>query len=261
MTDAPIYLDRSGDIAELVLNRADKKNALTQAMWEAVAALAAEIDADPAVKVLIVRSVTAEVFSAGADIGEFQAIASDPARRESNRVAVREAQRRLARLSKPTIAMIDGSCVGGGCGLALACDIRFAAPSARLGITPAKLGLIYSVQDAKNLVDLIGPAHAKSMLFTGRLVDAEEALRIGLVNALYPSDALADETRAFAESIAANSQWGVRGIKRIVRLILDGVSDDTPETEAMFRDSFSGVDHQEGVAAFLARRKPNFPYR
>ncbi len=92
-------------------------------------------------------------------------------------------------------------------------------------------------------------------------MDADEALRIGLVNELFEADAIRAQTTAFARTISANSQWGVRGIKRIVRMILDGAADDTAETEELFRQSFAGVDHQEGVAAFLARRKPDFPYR
>ncbi len=260
MTTQQLYLERDGAIATIVLNRPEKKNALTQAMWEAIPKLVADAAVDPAVKVIMVKSAATGVFSAGADISEFEEISKDPARREANRVAVREAQRQLARVEKPTIAVIDGPCVGGGCGLALACDLRLATPTARFGITPVRLGLIYSVQDSKQLVDVVGPSHAKSILFTGRLVDAEEALRIGLVNALYPVDRLDQDARDFAETIAQNSQWGVRGIKKIIRMILDGAVDDTPETEEMFRRSFGGDDYKEGVEAFLTRRKANFPY-
>lgn len=261
MTDAAVYLEKDGPLAALVINRPDKRNALTQAMWEAIPRLVDQVAGDPEVKVLLLTSSTPGMFSAGADISEFEAISQDPQRREANRIAVREAQRALARLDKPTIAVIDGACVGGGCGLALACDLRFASAEARLGITPVKLGLIYSLQDSKQLVDLVGPSQAKSILFTGRLVDAEEALRIGLIDGIHPADRLNGETRAFALSIAANSQWGVRGIKKIIRMILDGVTDDTPETEDMFRQSFGGEDYREGVAAFLERRKPDFPFR
>lgn len=259
--DAPLYLEKDGDIAALVLNRAARKNALTQAMWEEIPRIVQQVEEDPEISVLILKSAAPGVFSAGADISEFEKIARDPVRREANRVAVREAQRQLARTTKPTIAMIEGTCVGGGCGLALAADLRFITPETRMGITPVKLGLIYSVHDSKQLVDLVGPAHAKSILFTGRLVHADEALRIGLVNDVIAADAIADHTRNFARTITDNSQWGVRGIKKIVRMILDGESDDTAETEDMFRQSFEGPDHKEGVAAFLSRRKPAFPYR
>ncbi len=167
MTDKPLYLEKDSEIAWLKLNRADKKNALTQAMWEAVPGLVAEAEEDPDIKVLILASAAPGIFSAGADIKEFEVISKNAERREANRVAVREAQRRLARMEKPTIAMIEGACVGGGCGLALACDMRFAVPEARLGITPAKLGLIYSVQDAKQLVDL-GRASPRQVHFVHR---------------------------------------------------------------------------------------------
>lgn len=260
MSDQPLFLKKEGDIAWLVLNRSKQKNALTQAMWEEVPRLVKDAEQDPDIKVLILCSASDSVFSAGADIKEFEAISKDPARREANRIAVREAQRQLARMTKPTIAMIEGACVGGGCGLALACDLRFVTPDARLGITPVKLGLIYSVHDSKQLVDLVGPAHAKSILFTGRLVKTEEALRIGLVNEVMERDQIRDQTRNFARMIADNSQWGVRGIKQIVRMILDGTTDDTRETMDMFLESFEGDDHKEGVAAFLERRKPVFPY-
>lgn len=261
MSSAPIYIERKDDIGSIILNRTEKKNALTQAMWEAIPTLVAELDADKNVKVIVLKSADLTVFSAGADITEFEQIAKDAALREKSRIAIREAQRSLARMSKPTLAMISGPCVGGGCGLALACDIRIAADTARMGITPSKLGIVYSLQDSKQLTDVVGPSHAKSILYTGRLVGAAEALRIGLVNDVHPLAELDEATTAFALSIAENSQWSVRGIKHVIRQILDGETDDTPETEAMFSGSFEGIDHKEGVTAFLARRKPVFPFR
>ncbi|MDA5192455.1 enoyl-CoA hydratase/isomerase family protein [Govanella unica] len=261
MTTDLIYLAQDGDIATIVLNRADKKNALTQAMWETLPRLVATVENDPTVKILILKSADPSVFSAGADIAEFQEIAKDPARRESNRIAIREGQRALARMSKPTVAEIGGACVGGGCGLALACDIRMAATGARLGITPAKLGLVYSLQDAKHLLEVVGASHAKSILYSGRLVDSDEALRIGLINSVHAAEDLTNDVRRFAQSIADNSQWSVRGIKQVIRAILEGATDDTAETQDLFRQSFDGIDHAEGVAAFLARRKPDFPFR
>jgi enoyl-CoA hydratase/carnithine racemase len=260
MTGKALYLEKQGPIGWLVLNRPDKRNAFTQAMWEEIPVLVAEAEADPEIKIIILRSSTPEAFSAGADISEFAAINKDPGRSNANREALRRAQRDVARATKPTIAMIEGVCVGGGCGLALACDMRFAEPSARFGITPVKLGLVYSLQDTKQLVDLVGPAQAKSILFTGRLVSAEEALRIGMINDIFAGGTLEAEVINFAESIAANSQFGVRGIKKIIQLILDGESDDTAETREMFLESFGGADYLEGVDAFLNKRKPKFPF-
>jgi enoyl-CoA hydratase/carnithine racemase len=259
--DQTVYLDRQGDIVRLVLNRPEKRNAVTQAMWEAIPELLAEAAADPAIKLLVLGSSTPAAFSAGADIGEFEAIGKDPARRAANQAAIRASMRGLAEFAKPTIAEIAGPCVGGGCGLALACDLRVAADTAILGITPAKLGLVYSLHDTKQLVDLVGPAHAKSILFTGRLVKAEEALRIGLVNAVHPLADLPGAVAELAQSICTASQHSVRQTKQIIRMILNGVADDTPDTSRWFDDAFDGPDHQEGASAFLAKRSPGFPVR
>lgn len=256
--DSPIYVSVEGGIGHLVLNRPDKRNAMNEAMWSAMPAAVALLDADPAVRVIIVRSSSEKAFSAGADIAELEAIAGDPSRQESNRQAIRAAQRALARADKPTIAEIRGACMGGGCGIAIHCDMRFAANTARFGITPARLGLIYPLNDTKQLMDLVGPAKAKSMLFTGRVVGAEEALQIGLVDELHEADDLSAKTAAFADQIAAASQFSVRGIKATIRRILDGQYDDDAETAAMFRAAHEGVDAAEGVRAFLEKRSPVF---
>jgi enoyl-CoA hydratase/carnithine racemase len=150
--------------------------------------------------------------------------------------------------------------VGGGCALALACDVRFADRSARLGITPAKLGLAYTLEDTKRLVDVVGPSLAKDLLFSGRIAQADEALRIGLIDRLYEADALADATRAWAAEVAAASQFTVQTVKRTVRRILEGQASDDATSRRAFFDAFKSPDFAEGVAAFLEKRKPRFPY-
>src|SRR5690606_830378 len=170
-----------GAVARLLIDRAEKRNAFTQAMWEAFPGILAQAMEDPAVRVLILQSAAPGVFSAGADIAEFATGARDPEWRARNQAAIRRAQYELARAPKPVIALVDGDCVGGGCGLALACDMRVASPRSRFGITPAKLGLVYSLHDTKLLVDLVGPAQAKRILYTAELLGAGEAVRIGLV--------------------------------------------------------------------------------
>lgn len=246
-------------IARLLLDRPTKRNALDQAMWEAIPALVGDAMADPAVDVLILGSTTPGIFCAGADIGEFAARSPDPGWRAANQAAIRAAQLAVARAPKPVIAAIDGDCVGGGCGLALAADIRIAAPRARLGITPARLGLVYSLHDTKLLVDLVGPGQAKRMLFTGSLLDSREAERIGLV------ELIADDPMAAAGDLAramqAASGFSQRCIKGIIRRILDGTADDDSESAALFDAAFTGADFREGVAAFLERRPPRFPSR
>lgn len=255
---SPIFIEKQDGIGRLVLNRPDKRNAMSEAMWSLIPEAVATLDKDSDVRVIIVGSSCDKAFSAGADIGELEQIAADPERQESNRLAIRNAQRTLARAAKPTIAEIKGACMGGGCGLAIHCDMRFAANSARFGITPAKLGLIYPLNDTKQLMDLVGPAKAKSMLFTGRVVAADEALAIGLVDELFDPEILAEKTLAFATQIAQVSQYSVRGIKQTIRRILDGQHDDNGATAEMFRDAHVGIDAAEGVRAFLEKRPASF---
>jgi enoyl-CoA hydratase/carnithine racemase len=251
-----LRLEGEGAVARLLIDRADRRNAFTQEMWERLPGLLAQAMSDPEVRLLVLQSAVPGTFSAGADIAEFSAGARDPGWRSRNQAAIRRAQYELARADKPTIALIEGPCVGGGCGLAIACDLRVASPRARFGITPARLGLVYSLHDTKLLVDLVGPAQAKRILFTGELIDAAEAARIGLVDILAEDAAAAAD--ALAAAIAEASPHSVRASKRMIRRILDGQAEDDAETLRQFDAAFEGTDFDEGVSAFLAKRKPQF---
>lgn len=155
-----LRLESEGTVARLLIDRAAKRNAFDQAMWAALPGLVAEAVASPAARVMVLQAADEGAFCAGADIAELMANKDDAAWRAANHAAIGKAQSMLARAAKPTIAFIDGDCVGGGCGLAMACDIRVATPRARFGITPAKLGLVYPLHDTKLLVDLVGPGRA-----------------------------------------------------------------------------------------------------
>lgn len=251
-----LRLERDGAVARLSIDRPAKRNAMTQAMWDALPPLLAEAEADRSVRVLVLAAAGEGAFSAGADIGEFATGAHDPVWRVRNQQAIRAAQLALTRFPRPTIAAVAGDCIGGGCGLAIACDLRVAGPAARFGITPAKLGLVYPLHDTKLLVDLVGPANARRMLFTGGLIDADEAHRIGLVD-LRADDAGAG-AQALAATIAEASPHSTTRIKAMIRRILDGQSDDDADTIATFNAAFEGPDFAEGVDAFLTRRKPVF---
>ncbi|MBL4638966.1 MAG: enoyl-CoA hydratase/isomerase family protein [Kordiimonadaceae bacterium] len=253
-----IYIERQGHIGRLVLNRPEKRNAMSEAMWTVIPSAVALLDADPDVKVIIITSSDEGAFSAGADISELQTIAADPARRESNRLAIRDAQRCLARAKKPTIALVWGACVGGGCGLAIHCDFRFASSAAKFAITPAKLGIVYPLNDTKQLIDLVGPSKAKSLLFTGRMILADEALDMGLIDEVYDADSLLENTLAFAEQISTVSQYSVQNMKRFVQRVLDGQVDDDQVTAEIFKAAQEGEDAAEGVQAFLEKRPSAF---
>lgn len=247
-----LRLEHDGAIGRLLIHRPEKRNAFNQSMWELFPKLLAEAVADEAIRAIILQSSTDGMFCAGADISELMDKKDDAVWRAANQAAINRTQYDLARAAKPTIAFIDGDCVGGGCGLALACDIRVATPRARLGITPSNLGLVYPLHDTKLLVDLVGPGQAKRMLFSAQLLPADEALRIGLI------EEIAASADPLAELIAAKSLHSTSEMKLIVRRILDGQSADDAATLKIFADAFNGSDFEEGTRAFSEKRKPDF---
>jgi enoyl-CoA hydratase/carnithine racemase len=247
-----LRLETSGRVARLLIDRVHKRNAFDQAMWLQLPLLLERALADDAVRVIMLQSAEPGVFCAGADIAELSANADNADWHAANQAAINAAQYALTRAARPVIAMIDGDCIGGGCGLALACDIRVATARARFGITPAKLGLVYPLHDTKLLVDLVGPAKAKEILFTGALIDAEEAQRIGLINRI------ADNADDLIETMLSTSGHSQRESKAMIRRILDGQAEDDADSFARFAEAFTRADFREGVAAFLQKRKANF---
>lgn len=247
-----LRLECDGPVARLLIDRADRRNAMSRAMWAALPGLVQQAMADPAVRVLVLQSATPGLFSAGADIGEMVANREDGSWLAANQDAINRAQAELTRAAKPTVAFIDGDCIGGGCGLALACDIRVASSKARFGVTPARLGLVYPLHDTKLLIDLVGPGQAKRLMFTAGLIDAAEALRIGLV------EQMADSAHELAATIARNSGHSHREIKGFVRRVLDGQVSEDADTLRIFAEAFAGPDFLEGTGAFLDKRTAKF---
>jgi enoyl-CoA hydratase/carnithine racemase len=247
-----VRFEHDGAIGRLLIDRPEKRNAFSQEMWDQLPRALHQAQLDRAVKVIVLQSSTPGMFCAGADIGELMANKANASWRAANQAAINKAQHDLTRAAKPTIAFVDGDCVGGGCGLALACDIRVATPRARFGITPSNLGLVYPLHDTKLLVDLVGPGQAKRMLFSAVLLDATEAQRIGLIELI---DESSDE---LAKVIASKSQHSTRLVKSFVRRILDGQTDDDAETLGHFAEAFTLPDFAEGTSAFTEKRKPEF---
>jgi enoyl-CoA hydratase/carnithine racemase len=258
MSEDPIRLEIDGPIATLILNRPAKLNALNRAIWQAIPALAHKIEADAAVRAVIVRGADERAFSAGADIAEFAEVqASVEAAAGYNRL-IDAAYDALAELDRPTIAMIRGVCYGGGAALALCCDLRYADESARFCIPPARLGLVYTLAETKRLHDLVGPSKAKEMLMGATVVGAEEARRIGLITDLFPAADLEAETRRFAERLAGLSRCTISAAKAMIREIEAGTVADNERTRALMRSQFESGDYLEGRQAFLEKRAPQF---
>ncbi|MGI9510835.1 MAG: enoyl-CoA hydratase-related protein [Geminicoccaceae bacterium] len=258
MTERPIIMVKDGSIATLILNRTEKRNALNERMWREIADQTNELAADPTIKVMVLRGADATAFSAGADIAEFERVHASAETAGVYSQIVDNAYQALAGINKPTIAMIQGSCFGGGCALSLCCDLRYADRSASFCIPPAKLGLIYSLKETKRLADLVGPSKAKEMLMGAYVVDADEALRIGLATRLFAISELERETYEFAQNLAELSQATIGGVKTMMAEILKGANEDTEVSHRLVRRQFESEDYIEGRRAFLEKRKPNF---
>ncbi|ACU96549.1 enoyl-CoA hydratase/isomerase family protein [Saccharomonospora viridis] len=246
-----------GEVARLTFNRPDKMNAITHDMWSAIPDVVAAVEGDPGAKVLVVTGAGPH-FSAGADIGEFRALRSTAEGAAVYDKAVTAAVQALSSLRKPSVAMVHGNCIGGGCQLAVACDFRFAAADARFGITPAKLGIVYDFLSTRQLVALIGPANARYLLLSAQLVDAEKARQLGLVNEVVEPSRLEEATTEFVRTLCSRSQTAIRGMNEIIERILSGQRESDVEIERIRSDAVHSADYAEGVAAFLERRPPRF---
>jgi enoyl-CoA hydratase/carnithine racemase len=253
-----LLTDFSPPIAKVILNRADKRNAITHAMWQGLQRVAGTMADDASIKVVLLRGAGDAAFSAGADIIEMQQTVSDPARMKVVQQTVLDAQAAWERLPMPTIALVRGACTGGGCGLALACDLRLATPDAFFSVPPARLGLAYSLADTKRLYELVGPSRTKEILFTARRIGAEEALRLGLVNDIVPPEDIEARALALARDIAANASNSVRAAKTVVAMLGDGVHAETPASQRPYDESFASPEFAEGARAFIEKRPPKF---
>ena len=261
MSNDPIYMNKEDEIAEIVLNRPDKLNALNAEVWQGIIELFGQAGDDPDIKVVILRSGAPRAFAAGADISEFPIVHATAESAADYHDKIRTAYNAISDLNKPTIAMVRGVCFGGGCAIALNCDLRYADPTSRFCIPPAKLGIAYSLLETKRLSDLIGPSRAKEMLLGAKVIEAGEALSIGLATRLFEPEDLESETRTFAENLCNLSQFTVRAVKAMVGEILEGATDETETSRRLRAEGFQGPDYIEGRDAFLEKREANFTYR
>lgn len=260
MTDHALIHQSGAPASEIILNQPEKRNAINASMWRALGEAVSAAEQDKDTKVLIIRGEGAH-FAAGADISEFEKTYATTQSAAAYTQTMLGSLALLENCAKPTIAMINGACVGGGCSIALACDFRFAAKNARFGVTPGKLGLVYSLADTRRLVQTVGVSNAKDLLFTGRLIEASDAEKMGLCDRLYSEDTLYKQTQCFADDIASTSQWSLRATKKTFKMLSDGRADDAPEALKIMLEAFEGDDFQEGYRAFLEKRKPNFPVK
>ncbi|RKN17129.1 enoyl-CoA hydratase/isomerase family protein [Micromonospora musae] len=249
VADAELVVEVAGPVATLVIHNPARRNAMTPEMWRQLPPILDRLEADPAVRALVLTG-TGDTFCAGADLGDLDELVA--AGDASIAVAAEE---RLAEFAKPTVAAVRGACVGGGCQLAVACDLRIATVDARFGVPPARLGLVYPAPTTRRLTRLVGPSAAKFLLFTAELIDAERALRVGLVDEVLPEAGLDARVAELTGAIAERSPISVAAAKEIV--------DDRagPARIAWWhRKAVESGEAREGIAAVRERRTPRFAW-
>ncbi|HEV7628978.1 MAG TPA: enoyl-CoA hydratase/isomerase family protein [Streptomyces sp.] len=235
-------------VARLTIHNPGKRNAMTPDMWREMPELLTQLAQDSSVRTLVLTG-SGSTFCAGADITTLQ---KSPETSQGLAVAAEEA---LSAFPKPTLAAVWGHCVGGGAQLAAACDLRFASHSALFGITPAKLGIVYPASSTERLVRLVGPATAKYLLFSGELIEAERALRVGLVDEVHHEEVLEARVHRLAQTLATRSQLTQSAAKEFV----DGRC-DTARIDHWQGLARTSGEAAEGVAAFMERRPAQFTW-
>lgn len=244
-------------LAWVIVNRPQARNALTLGVWRALASAMRTLESEDAVRVVVVRGAGNEAFIAGADITEFPAARADATMTAAYDRETAQALSGISELPKPVIAMVNGLCFGGGCSVALACDLRIAAEHARFAIPAARLGLAYPFVD--DLVRAVGPSAAADILLSARALNAQEALRIGLVSRVVPGDQLETAVREYAAQVADGAPLTLAAHKAAIRAATTG--HDHARVASLVAACFDSADYREGVAAFIEKRRPRFQGR
>ncbi|MEE2002906.1 enoyl-CoA hydratase/isomerase family protein [Alkalimonas sp. MEB108] len=253
-----VKLSVDGAVATLCIDRAEKRNALNQAMWQQLSDHCDALQQDIKPKLVLVTAAGEQAFCAGADIQELHQLLEDSQALAANNQLVQQAQLKLQRLPCATIAVINGLCVGGGLGIALCCDFRLALQDARFAITPSKLGLLYSIEDSRRLVNLVGEARAKQLLYTGAMLDAETALKWGLVHQITERANLAACVRDWQQQLLAVSRVSITGIKQTIAHLGGDPEFGEAKVRPLFDAAFQQADFQQAAAAFIAKQQVVF---
>ncbi len=259
MTDV-VLVERDGDIATVILNRPDKLNAFTKAMWARLGEAVEELSADTALRCIVMRGAGNRAFSPGNDISEFSDERSNSIQAEAYGKFMNMTIKALHACSIPKVAMIKGACVGGGLEVAGLCDIRICGESSRFGAPISKLGLVMGYQEIGALKDLVGVSGALEILLEGRIIDAPEALQKGIVSRVVPDDEVEAEAMATARRIAD----GAPLVHRWHRKFLARLADPTPLSDEEIKEAYACFDTEDfktGYQAFLDKKKPDFKGR
>ncbi|MCC7484613.1 MAG: enoyl-CoA hydratase/isomerase family protein [Burkholderiales bacterium] len=259
MSTDKILSRKDGPVGVLVFNNPERRNAISPEMSLAAAGVLEEFSGDRAIRVIVLTGAGDKAFVSGADISKFESARATPEQREQWDRASGRFRDLLRTVGKPTIAMIRGYCVGGGLGIALSCDLRISAENGEFGIPAAKLGIGYAAEAVGQLVNLVGPSSAKDILYSGRRMNAQEALRLGLVNQVVAAGELEHYVMEYARGVAANAPLSLIAAKRVVdELMKDPERRDHALCQRVVADCFASQDYVEGRRAFMEKRKPVF---
>src|SRR5262245_14784923 len=255
-TPNEVLVDRDGPIVTLTFNRPEARNAMTWTMYQRLLETCDEVDADNSVRVLVLRGAGGKAFVAGTDISQFKVFETAEEGLEYERDGDRRADR-LARVGKPVIAQIQGFAVGGGFGIAAGCDLRIATPDARFGVPIARtLGNCLSMRAYSTFMDLFGPSRLKEMIFTARLITAQEAHAAGFVPEIVPPEEIDARVRALAEQLVEHAPITMRVTKEMIRRIQEQRRGEGGDD--LIALTYTSADFKEGVRAFLEKRKPHW---
>ncbi|WP_298244047.1 enoyl-CoA hydratase [uncultured Bradyrhizobium sp.] len=257
--DGKILKHVTDGVGVITFNNPAKRNAMSLEMWEGFGEALTALRDDETVRVVILRGAGGKAFVSGADISQFEKTRHNAA--ASEEYARRSAAQRalLADYPKPTIACIEGFCLGGGMQVAMLADIRLAAHGSQFGIPAARLGIAYGYDGLKHLVSLVGPSWARLLMYTGMRIDSAEALRIGLVERVFPVDELWGETMTIAETISQNAPLAIKAAKiTIAQVLKDESRRDMDAIKAIGAACMDSADFREGRQAFMEKRKPKF---
>jgi enoyl-CoA hydratase/carnithine racemase len=254
-----LIVEKKGAVGWIVFNQPAKKNAINDAMWRGIPEAMARHDADREVRCVAFRGAGTEAFASGADISEFAKIRAE-------RAAVSQYDGLLDRVlhsiqgsPKPSVAMIHGFCMGGGLEVALACDLRYCGRSAQFGIPAAKLGLAYSVEGHKRLLETVGHARAREIMFLGRRYPADEAFAMGLVHRILPDEELEKFTTEVIDTLVQNAPLSIANSKTQIEEYVKASGDpDHARMQAAIEGCAKSADYEEGRRAFMEKRKPRF---